>query len=65
MSNSYSTTERGKRTDGKAILLHESDDVATALIRLEAGESIGVSLGRRTEEVVLQEENIVLRTVIL
>ena len=54
-SKPYSTTEGGKRTDGKAILLHESDDVATALTRLEAGESVSVSLGGRTDEVVLRE----------
>jgi hypothetical protein len=55
MGKPYSTTESDKKIDGKAILLHERDDVATALKRLEAGEQVAVSLGSRRDEVRLKE----------
>lgn len=55
MSTAYSTTADDKPIQGKAILLHLKDDVATALTRLESGETVTVSLEDRTETVVLAE----------
>lgn len=40
----------------KAILLNANDDVATALIDLEKGESVNASLEERSVDVVLGED---------
>jgi hypothetical protein len=42
--------------NSKAIIMHLTDDVATALTDLEAGEKIVASLEGRSEETVLQED---------
>jgi altronate dehydratase small subunit len=39
-----------------AILLHPEDDVATALVPLKKGQEISVSLGERSETLVLLED---------
>ena len=39
-----------------AILLHQEDDVATALTQLHKGEQVTVSLGERTCSLVLNED---------
>jgi altronate dehydratase small subunit len=40
----------------QAILMHESDDVATALTDLKAGDVVTVTLGQRTATVTLLED---------
>ena len=40
----------------QAILMHECDDVATALTDLKAGEVVSVALGQRTATVTLLED---------
>ena len=46
----------GVKMPSKAILMDARDDVATALVALEKGETVRVSLGDVTVDVVLQED---------
>ena len=55
MNDTFSTTAADRKVDGRAILLHQKDDVATALRPLDAGEEVTATLGSRSVSVVLQE----------